>query len=151
MRSGHAFARAGLGDEALEEGDERLLHAVLLAGVALEDRHVAADADYDPAVYRAVYERLLTRRHVEALMLDQRLPTATVSAYDFRIPIVDLLPTDEVDDSRQVKCLGPTTTTVRGRWAGERRTASAGALRARSDRERCVRVRPERRRGEKEF
>ena len=68
-----------------------------LVGVAtaLGIAHVAADTDYDPAVYRAVYERLLTRRHVEALMLDERLPTATVSAYDFRIPTVDLLPTED--------------------------------------------------------
>ena len=52
----------------------------------------AADDAYDPEVYRAVYARLLARRHAQALIVDERLPTATVSAYDFRIPTTDLLP-----------------------------------------------------------
>jgi hypothetical protein len=68
-----------------------------LAGVAtaLGIARVADDADYDPDVYRAVYERLLARRHVEALRLDERLPAGGVSAYDFRIPTLDLVPSDE--------------------------------------------------------
>ena len=68
-----------------------------LAGVAtvLGIAHVAGDADYDPDVYRAVYERLLARRHVEALRLDERLPTSGVSAYDFRIATLDLVPSGE--------------------------------------------------------
>ncbi len=59
---------------------------------------IASDADesgYDPAVYRAVYERLLGRRHAQALEVDERLPAASVSAYDFRVPIVDLVPSDD--------------------------------------------------------
>jgi hypothetical protein len=68
-----------------------------LVGVAtsLGVLHVAADTDYDPVVYRAVYERLLTRRHVETLMLDERLPTAGLSAYDFGISTTDLVPSEE--------------------------------------------------------
>jgi len=38
----------------------------------------AVDDAYDPEIYRAVYERLLARRHAEALSVDERLPTATV-------------------------------------------------------------------------
>jgi hypothetical protein len=49
-------------------------------------------AGYDPTVYRTVYQRLLARRHVEVLDVDERLPTAGTSAYEFRIPITDLVP-----------------------------------------------------------
>jgi hypothetical protein len=55
----------------------------------------ASATSYDPAIYRAVYERLLTHRHAQALAVDERLPAASVSAYAFRIPIADLLPTDD--------------------------------------------------------
>ena len=51
-------------------------------------------APYDPAIYRRVYERLLIRRHVEALGLHAILPAGAVSAYDFRIPTVDLIPSE---------------------------------------------------------
>jgi hypothetical protein len=52
-----------------------------------------AGSAYDPDVYRRVYERLLTHRHVEAITVDTRLNVAGVSAYDLRIPAPDLLPT----------------------------------------------------------
>ena len=42
-----------------------------------------------------MYERLLAHRHAQALAVDERLPAAGVSAYAFRIPIVDLVPSDE--------------------------------------------------------
>src|SRR5213076_2796504 len=57
------------------------------------------DAAYDPAIYRAVYERLLAHRHAQALAVDERLPAAGTSAYDFRIPTTDLVPSD-VDVAR---------------------------------------------------
>jgi hypothetical protein len=65
-----------------------------LVGVAtaLGVARISGDADYDPEVYRTVYERLLTRRHVDALMLDERLPTGDMSAYEFGIPTTDLVP-----------------------------------------------------------
>lgn len=71
-----------------------------LAGVArvlgMTDPAARADDDvpYDPALYRRVYERLLTHRHASALPLDTRLPTREFSAYDFRVPIVDVAPTE---------------------------------------------------------
>jgi hypothetical protein len=65
------------------------------AARALGLTNVAKDAAYDPGVYRDVYERLLEHRHVQVLAMDERLPTAGVSAYAFRIPIVDLVPSDE--------------------------------------------------------
>jgi hypothetical protein len=52
------------------------------------------DVAYDPAIYRAVYERLLAHRHAQALAVDERLPAAGTSAYDFRIPTTELVPSD---------------------------------------------------------
>ena len=53
------------------------------------------EVPYDPDIYRRVYERLLVHRHASALSLDAVLPVAALSAYDFRIPITDVLPTPE--------------------------------------------------------
>ena len=68
-----------------------------LVGVAraLGLASVADDTAYDPATYRSVYERLLTHRHAQALVIDERLPTGGVSAYDFRIPTADLVPSED--------------------------------------------------------
>jgi hypothetical protein len=65
------------------------------AATALGIDGAAAVTGYDPAIYRAVYERLLAHRHTQALLVDERLPAARVSAYAFRIPIADLTPTDD--------------------------------------------------------
>jgi hypothetical protein len=53
----------------------------------------APPLDYDPALYRAVYEYLLRHRHAQALPLDARLPAGDLSPYDFRIPLLDVVPT----------------------------------------------------------
>jgi hypothetical protein len=50
---------------------------------------------YDPALYQAVYQRLLTQRQVLVLPLDTILPTTTLSVYDFAVPRCDVLPTVE--------------------------------------------------------
>jgi hypothetical protein len=50
---------------------------------------------YEPAVYRGVYERVLARRHAQALEVDTRLPADTVSPYDLAVPAADLVPTPE--------------------------------------------------------
>lgn len=55
----------------------------------------ADDIPYDPAMYQAVFERLLARRHVQALPLEARLPAERLSAYDFRVPTTDLVPSKE--------------------------------------------------------
>jgi hypothetical protein len=54
-----------------------------------------ADVPYDPEIYRRVYERLLVHRHATALAVDARLGTEGMSAYEFRVPAVDLAPTPE--------------------------------------------------------
>src|SRR3989442_995241 len=68
-----------------------------LVGVAraLGISDAADDAAYDPAIYRSLYERLLTHRHTQALAIDERLPAGGVSAYAFRIPTADLVPSDD--------------------------------------------------------
>jgi len=54
-----------------------------------------ADIAYDPMLYRRAYERLLVHRHAVVLPLESRLPTAGVSAYEFRVATTDLLPSPE--------------------------------------------------------
>lgn len=49
-----------------------------------------APAPYDPELYRAVYQHVLRRRHVEVLRVDEVLPTATMSPYDLGIAVDDL-------------------------------------------------------------
>jgi hypothetical protein len=56
---------------------------------------------YDPEIYRRVYERLLARRHAQAIPLDARLPAGNLSAYDFSIPTLDLVPS-EADAARAI-------------------------------------------------
>jgi hypothetical protein len=68
-----------------------------LAGVAstLGIGGAVKDGEYDPAIYRAIYGRLLAHRHVDALMVDERVAAAGVSAYEFRVPTAALVPSDE--------------------------------------------------------
>jgi hypothetical protein len=87
----HAREREDAPPDVLRGVWRELVGVATALGVA----RIAADADYDPEVYRAVYERLLTRRHAEALTLDERLPTGGLSAYEFRIPTLDLVPSEE--------------------------------------------------------
>ena len=71
-----------------------LFDAAIALGIGDEAGPVG-DVPYDPDIYRRVYERLLVHRHALALPLDAVLPVAALSAYDFRIPIADVLPTPE--------------------------------------------------------
>ena len=84
-----------------------------------------ADVAYDPALYRRVYERLLVHRHALALPLASRLPTDGVSAYDFRVPATDLLPTaaEIAQAIREVETTYPDAAAVHLAIAGWRDTA----------------------------
>jgi hypothetical protein len=77
-------ARAPLHPREREDAPPAVLRA-LWRELAGDDR------PYEPALYRAVYERLLARRHALTLSLDTRLPATAVSAYDIRVPTTDLL------------------------------------------------------------
>ena len=65
-----------------------------LREVARELDAGAAGAEYDPAVYQRVYERILRHRNVEVVVLDVILPTGTLSVYDFAIAPPSLVPTE---------------------------------------------------------
>jgi cyanate lyase len=94
---GKGTVRAALKEQAsaLEEGKADILD---VAGPTVQARE---DAPYDPALYQAVYERLLVHRHAQTLLLDTALPAGTMSAYDFRMPTVDVLPA-ETDAARAI-------------------------------------------------
>jgi len=53
---------------------------------------------YDPGLYEAVYRRVLARRHAETLPLARVLPVSGVSAYDLRVPVHELVPTEQEVD-----------------------------------------------------
>jgi hypothetical protein len=53
-----------------------------------------ADADYDPVVYRRVYENILSVRNVDVVALDVVLPTGALSVYDIAEELPHLVPTE---------------------------------------------------------
>jgi hypothetical protein len=55
----------------------------------------AVEIPYDPMLYQAVYQHLLTQRQVLVLPMDTILPTTTLSVYDFAVPRHDVVPTME--------------------------------------------------------
>ena len=65
-----------------------------LAHVAAELGIGRAEDDYDPIVYRRVYETVLRHRNVDVVALDVILPTEKLSVYDFAVAAPDLVPTD---------------------------------------------------------
>jgi hypothetical protein len=89
-------------DREREDAPPQVLRALwrdlVSAGRALGVLGAAAADEYDPELYRAVYLRILARRHTQALALDEILPTAGFSAYALAIPYQDLRPgKNEVD------------------------------------------------------
>jgi hypothetical protein len=88
-------ARAPLHPREREDAPPHVLRALWaeVAAAAGALGIASGAAGYDPTVYQRLYERLLVRRHAQALPVDTRLPTADVSAYDLRVPSVDLVPT----------------------------------------------------------
>ena len=88
--------------EVLRDLWRQLVGVARALGVADPPARSDEDVPYDPAIYRRVYERLLAHRHARALPLDTRLPAGDISAYDFRIPTVDVVPT-EADAARSIR------------------------------------------------
>ena len=87
--------------EVLRDLWRQLIGVADALGVAGSAVRAGDDAPYDPDLYRRVYERLLAHRHVQTLELDAALPAGSMSAYDFKIPTVDVVPT-EADAARAV-------------------------------------------------
>jgi hypothetical protein len=65
---------------------------------------IETDGDYDPEVYRRVYETVLKARTTEALAMETILPTAAMSVYDFDVPIVDVVPSPGEADALVREC-----------------------------------------------
>jgi len=53
-----------------------------------------ASEDYDPVVYRRVYETVLRHRNTDFAALEAILPTAAMSVYDFTVAPLDLVPSE---------------------------------------------------------
>jgi hypothetical protein len=51
--------------------------------------------DYDPVVYRRVYETILRHRNLAIVTLDEILPTGALSVYDFAVDLPNLVPTED--------------------------------------------------------
>jgi len=72
-----------------------LWHEIVAVAGVLGIVAARGEMPYDPDIYRRVYERLLVHRRTTVLSLDARLPAEQLSAYDFKIPTTDLVPTAE--------------------------------------------------------
>jgi hypothetical protein len=60
--------------------------------------------EYDPEVYRRVYETVLKARTTEALAMETILPTAAMSVYDFDVPTADIVPSPDEADALVREC-----------------------------------------------
>lgn len=58
----------------------------------------AADAPYDPSIYRRVYEAVLHERAPDVVALETILPTAHMSVYDFAVACTNLVPSEHDAD-----------------------------------------------------
>ncbi len=88
----HAREREDAPPDLLRELWRALVGVARELGVAGAPTTLNAEIPYDPLVYQQVYERVLKRRHVEAVIVDTVLPTAGRSAYDFTIARRDVMP-----------------------------------------------------------
>jgi hypothetical protein len=80
-----------------EDAPPHVLRAMWLDLVTVGRRLglTVSNDDYDPVVYRRVYETGLAGRHVDVVALDVILPTATFSVYDVAPDLPNLVPTPE--------------------------------------------------------
>ena len=92
--SQHPREREDAPPHVLRDLWRQLLVAARGLGMPVDDA-----APYDPAVYRQVYETVLRDRAPEVLSLDTILPTRAMSVYDFAVPYVDLVPSDDEVDA----------------------------------------------------
>lgn len=86
-------AEAPLHPREREDAPPHVLQA-LWRQVATVAGVTTPDPPYDPDTYRRVYEQLLVHRHAHALPIETRLPTDGFSAYDFRVPATDVVPSE---------------------------------------------------------
>jgi hypothetical protein len=95
VRPLHAQEREDAPPQVLRDLWRHLAHIAPALGVGVALPASAVDVPYDPMLYQAVYQRLLTQRQVLVLPMDTILPTTTLSVYDFAVPRRDMVPTME--------------------------------------------------------
>jgi hypothetical protein len=91
----HAREREDAPPQVLRDLWCHLAHIAPALGVGVALPASAVEVPYDPALYQAVYQRLLTQRQVLVLPMDTILPTTTLSVYDFAVPQRDVVPAIE--------------------------------------------------------
>ena len=89
----HAREREDAPPQVLRDLWCHLAHIAPALGVGVALPASAVEVPYDPVLYQAVYQRLLTQRQVLVLPMDTILPTTTLSVYDFAVPQRDVVPT----------------------------------------------------------
>lgn len=87
----HPREREDAPPEVLRDLWRQLTGVAAALGLA-GDPAVGDPAPYDPGLYRAVYQHVLRRRHVDVLGVDAILPAAAISPYDLGIAAEDLRP-----------------------------------------------------------
>jgi len=95
VRPLHAQEREDAPPQVLRDLWRHLARIAPALGVGAALPASAVEAPYDPGLYQAVYQRLLTQRQVLVLPIDTILPTTTLSVYDFAVPRRDVVPTVE--------------------------------------------------------
>ena len=102
VRPLHAQEREDAPPQVLRDLWYHLAHIAPALGVGVTLPTSALEVPYDPGLYQAVYQRLLTQRQVLILPIDTILPTTTLSVYDFAVPRRDVVPTVE----EVTRCIG---------------------------------------------
>lgn len=81
-------------DREREDAPPRVLNA-LWAEMVTVARRLGIEpgtGQYDPAVYAAVYRRVLAHRHAEILSIERVMPSASASVYEFTVPTYEVIP-----------------------------------------------------------
>jgi hypothetical protein len=95
VRPLHAQEREDAPPQVLRDLWRHLARIAPALGIGTALPASAVEISYDPVLYQAVYQRLLTQRQVLVLPMDTILPTTTLSVYDFAVPRRDVVPTVE--------------------------------------------------------
>jgi hypothetical protein len=95
VRPLHAQEREDAPPQVLRDLWRHLAGIAPALGVGATLPASAAELPYDPVLYQAVYQRLLTQRQVLVLPMDTILPTTTLSVYDYAVPRREVVPTME--------------------------------------------------------
>ena len=90
----HERERADAIPRVMRELWQELYRAARELGV-VDNVPQGADIDYDPLLYRMVYEKILTYRPTEIVEIDMVLSTGNQSVYDFEIPTHDVVPNED--------------------------------------------------------